>query len=190
MDASYAGSYHERGKLHFAMSRFDDAAEDAKTALAVKPDFAEAGKLLYDCLLILGRQQELAEQVKAWEESRAGGELSFTPEETAGLLFGQAWLKIAQHDLPAALDTADRAVAAAPAWWHSYVHRAAIRQHLGSTDGIEADCTHAAAIELSSPEELVARGLALSLEPCFLPGIGQADVYARQSGGIGIPQPG
>jgi tetratricopeptide (TPR) repeat protein len=41
--------------------------------------------------------------------------------------------------------------------------------------GAEQDCARAAAIELSSPEDLLERGLSLTLDPCELPDLGWAD---------------
>jgi tetratricopeptide (TPR) repeat protein len=175
LDPDYAGSYHERAQLNSSMSRFDFTVEDTRRALALKPDYADAGELLFTTLLILGRVEELAELMKRWEEESAGQEPTFEPVERAKRRFADAWLQIVQRQPQAAMEQADRAVEVAPDWWWGYIKRAEIRSQARDVGGVEEDCARAAAIELSSPEDLVERGLQLTRGPCDLPDLGRAD---------------
>jgi tetratricopeptide (TPR) repeat protein len=173
LDADYAGSYYERGKLQQSLDRFDEAVEDARRALELKPDYADAGEIVFTGLLILGRGEELAEQMNRWELP-VEQELTFEPEVRANRHFSRAWLQLTQQQPQAAMIHADRAVEAAPDWWWGYIKRADIRRQVGDVGGAEKDCSRAAAIELSSPEELVERGLRLT-NSCNLPDLGRAD---------------
>jgi tetratricopeptide (TPR) repeat protein len=173
LDADYAGSYYERGELQFSLSRLDEAAEDAQRALALKPDYGDAGLLLFNTLFMLGRTEELAEQMKRWEEEPADQDSE--PEGLASHYLGLAWLQIIQQRPGVALELADRAVDAAPDWWSVYMQRAALRRRAGNPRGAEEDCARAAGFELSSPQDLVERGLALTASPCDLPDLGRAD---------------
>jgi serine/threonine protein kinase/Tfp pilus assembly protein PilF len=176
LDPDYARSYYERAQLQASLERVDHAVEDARRALELKPGYADAEVLLFETLLILGRREELAGQMKRWEEELAADqELTFEPEESANLHLARAWLQIAQQQPQAALGHADRAVEAAPDWWSVYIQRANIRWRAGDVGGAEQDCARAASIDLSSPEDLVERGLSLTLDPCDSPDLGRAD---------------
>jgi serine/threonine protein kinase/Tfp pilus assembly protein PilF len=175
MDPEYPRSHLERAELNQALQQLDAAVEDARRAIAIKPDYGEADVLLFNTLFALGRTEELAEEMRRWEEGSAELADTMEPEDRAGLHIGRAYVRMMQQQLEAALADMERAVEIAPDDWSVYGQRAAFRRMLGDAAGANEDCARSAGFELTDANALLTRGRSMLEGFCASPALAMAD---------------
>jgi tetratricopeptide (TPR) repeat protein len=147
-----------RAWLHLRENRVDEALADARRAGEIDPASPWPTRIQAEAYLSRGQQQEIW---AVFQEAEKTADAWPDPEARALVHQGRMAVLFQLGNYPGALSEAERIVQLLPEEWTSYTVRARLRFMGGDAEGGIADCSQAAAMELTDLAKLHARAQAL-----------------------------